>query len=591
MMIEPSVVFVARTTDWVGRIKWTTLARVVALSGLLLFGIAMDLGMGPQGATRVPEIVLYQVVTTFFVLSFVALLGTYLLADWLAVWVAWATLAIDVMLAAAMVAITHGTESVFLFTMPLAVLSGAALLERTGAFVAASACTVLLVMIAFVDLQIVLLDMQHYTAGWLRSIGPRRPPHAFGVFVTMGVQIAALYGTALLSSKFVKELIRARQREEAERRELVALRVRYEDVVSSMPDGLATVDRAGTITSCNPAFSRILAIGRDAVIGKKLTSVLPELEAEAPGSTTMEIERSDVVRALGPRRSEEITRRRGAERQILAVKTANLHGADRVDGTVVILRDITDVRRRDAEHRSRERLAAVGEMAMAVAHEIRNPLASISGAVQMLQGSVEAEDSSSQLMEIAVRETRHLSMWIGDFLDFARPGQKNLVRCDLMQIVEEKRMAFGQDPRVVEQGVVLTVVAEPGDYTLRADEMKLASVVWNLLTNARQAVLEGEDRRIEVSLAAAESELSMRVRDRGPGVPEDDRDHIFEPFYTTKGEGTGLGLALVRRIVELHNGSIELVDADGAGAEFWVRWPRGFPTAPAPQPAMHSVAP
>jgi two-component system, NtrC family, sensor histidine kinase PilS len=567
---ESSAIFLLQTTDWVGRIKWTTLARVIGLTGLLLFGIAMDLGMiGPHGVTRVPEVALYQVVTTFFVLSFVALLSTYLLADWLSVWLAWATLTVDVLLSASMVTITHGTDSVFLFALPLAVLSGAALLERKGAFVAATVCSVLLTMIALVDMRVVVVDMEQFTAGWLRSLGPRGPAQPFAVLVTMGVQIGALYGTALLSSKFVQELTRARAREESERRELVALRVRYEDVVSSMPDGLATVARNGMITSCNPAFARILGISRDDALLATLPGLLPELDRTVDVSSTVEIRREDTEQP------DEISRQRGDDQQVLAVKLATLHGGSAVDGTIVILRDVTEVRRHELEHRNRERLAAVGEMAMAIAHEIRNPLASISGTVQMLQSFAEPNEASDQLMEIAIRETEHLSSWIGDFLDFARPGKKQLKPCNLHDIVQGKLMAFGQDPVVREAAVKVELLVEKGaDYRLDADETKLASVVWNLLTNARQAVLEVEKRLITVELNASDAELLLAVADSGEGVPSAIRDHIFEPFYTTKGEGTGLGLALVRRIVELHNGTIELVDTSTAGAEFRVRLPR-----------------
>jgi len=575
------------TADWVGRIKWTTLARVVALSGLLMFGIGMDLGMGPQGITDVPEVVLYQVVTAFFVLSFVALLGTYLLAAKFAIWLAWITLTVDVMLATSMVAITHGTESVFLFGMPLAVLSGAALLERKGAFVAASASSALLCVIALFDMQVVAIDMEPYTAGWLRSLGPRTPPSPFGVLVTLVVQVGALYGTALLSSKFVLELARARTREEAERRELAALRVRYEDVVSSLPDGLATVASNGVITNCNPAFCSVLGRPRQAVLGKPLIELLPELADQPVANQTVEI--------LRPERDDEepgeIVRHLDSRDQILAVRTARLRGPESIDGTIVLLRDITEVRAREVQHRSRERLAAIGEMAMAVAHEIRNPLASISGSVQMLKDVIDVDEPSRQLMDIAVRETGQLSTWIGDFLDFARPGKSAMARFDLLQVVREKLQAFQQDPRLAEYGVELEFSAdESADYSVEADQMRIASLVWNLLTNALQAVLEVEDRVVGVELHARDEQLMLCVDDSGPGVMAVDAEHIFEPFFTTKGEGTGLGLALVRRIAERHGGQVAVVTGSYGGARFVVELPRRQKPAAESQPDAHVAA-
>lgn len=566
------------TTDWVGRIKWTTLARVVALSVLLVFGIAMDLGMGPLPISQFPEIVLYKVVTAFFILSFVALLGTYLLAERYASVLAWTTLAIDVLLAAALVVISHGTDSVFLFAMPLAVLSGSALLKRRGAYAAATACSLLLVAVAFVDLKVVPLDLEPWTVSWLRTLGPRHPAHVFGVTVSVLVQTAALYGTAVLAARFVLELARARARTEDERRELAALRVRYEDVVSSMPDGLVTVTSAGRIGTCNPAFARIMKADAAALIGRRLHDVMPELaDLSRVPADTIEIRRSKFDTAPVADRQEVVHKGPGGD-QFLAVRVAVLRSPEGVDGSIVVVRDITEIRGREAAHRSRERLAAIGEMAMAIAHEIRNPLASISGAVQMLQSGGANDGSADELMTIAVRETSQLSAWIGEFLDFARPGRSEPSICDLRRVVDEKLLAFRQDPRVAEHGVEVELLADPdADYTLLADEKQLSSMVWNLLTNALQELVEIELRTIRVHLLARLNDVVVQVDDSGRGVPADERLRVFEPFYTTKGEGTGLGLAQVRRVAEQHGGSAVLTDSSLGGARFEVSLPRRSP--------------
>ena len=178
-------------------------------------------------------------------------------------------------------------------------------------------------------------------------------------------------------------------------------------------------------------------------------------------------------------------------------------------------------------------------------------------------------------MTIAVRETGQLSAWIGEFLDFARPGQVSPQGCDLLRVVGEKLLAFRQDPRVTEYDIGVEVVAdEAADHRLVADEKQLSSLVWNLLTNAMQALLEVEDRRILITVTADEGELGLHVDDSGKGVALQDRAHIFEPFYTTKGEGTGLGLAQVRRVVEQHGGEVTIDKAGIGGASFRVRLPR-----------------
>ncbi len=636
------------------RIKWETLARVVALTLLLFFGVAMDLGFGPQPIAQLPEVVLYKLITTFYVLSFVALLATYLVGAETRRLLAWASLCIDMSLAATLVTITHGTESVFLFTLPLTVLSGAALLERPGAVVAASAGAVLLSVLALIDVRVLDVDLEVVTVAWLRALGPRGVPATFEVIVQGLVQVAALYATAMLSSQLVVELNRARQRSVLERQELTALRVRYEDVWSSLPEGLATVSQDGVIRTANPALLRILDLSAAQLVGRPVNAVLPELTAlTAAGSTTVEIARSDVDA------TSEIRRHRGQTGKMTRVAPSTTDAADRPDAaetpvspdaeaagdvaaafmatgstasgspdarsattsttdlgevaaqdgdnggglqiltvrsellrdtgsqgrltgeTLLVVRDVTRMRRREQAHLNRERLATVGAMAMAIAHEIRNPLASISGAVQMLEATLKVDEDERSLMQIAVRETQQLSDWIGEFLDYAKPGNLHLEPIQLADLVREKVAALQQDPRVAAAGVQVQLALTTDGATLLGDYRSLNSLVWNLLRNAVDAVLEAERREVHVGVDALHDSLVLRVSDSGSGVPESDRAQLFEPFFTTRAEGTGLGLATVRRVVDNQRGDIVVRDSELGGALFVVTLPKD----------LHSVDP
>ena len=569
----------APRADWIERVKWTTLARVVALSALLMFAVAMDLGMGPQPMAPAPNAILYQLITVGFVLSFIALLCTYLLGDRHQQPLAWASLGIDALLTGGLVAASNGLDSVFLFTLPLAVLSGAVLVERAGAFAAAAFGTCVLFLMASLDLAWLDWDMDALTMSWVRALGPRVHPAPFDVALAFMVQVGALYATALLSSHLMVELSAARDRARADASALSALRVRFADVVSSMPDGLATLTGDDTITTVNPVFLRIVGLDESEVVGRPLAEVLPEYAAaSAPGvglTQTTEITRD------GLDEPAEVRRQRGSSAQILAIRSVGLAGADHVGGTVIIVRDITELRLREVAHRSRERLAAVGAMAMAVAHEIRNPLASISGAIQMLAGRHGTESGDRELMDIAVRETSQLSAWIGEFLDFARPQRLNFMTLDLAQVVGDKVAACRNDPAVKEAEIDIRLRPVPPpdglDWSLIGDESRLGSLVWNLLTNARQAALESGERVVEVTLVATAADLILMVADSGRGVSDADKPHVFEPFYTTKGEGTGLGLATVRRAVQSHGGRLEVRDGRLGGAEFVARLPRRPP--------------
>lgn len=565
---------------WVERIKWTTLARVAALSSLLAFAVAMDLGLGPQPLSAAPEVVLYQIVSAGFILSFVALLLTYLLADRHGRVLAWASLAIDAALTGALVVASNGLDSVLLFTLPLAVLSGAVLLGRAGAFSAAAAATCVLFAMASIDLGWVRVDLDPWTMSWVRALGPRDHAQPFDIAVQFLVQVGALYATALLSSHLMVELIAARAGAQRGQRELTALRARYQDVFSSMPDGLVTVGADGVIGSVNPAFLRIVRLEEQALVGRRLADVLPSYTNEEPSNSWMS-ETTEITRESPEQPSEFIRRSFGGSMQTLAVRSVSLRGPEGSDGMLLVVRDITELRAREEAHRARERLATVGSMAMAVAHEIRNPLASISGAVQMLGENRALDETDLSLMEIATRETAALSRWIGEFLDFARPGKAHMGPLNLGRIVREKLAACRQDPRVDEAGTEISSNLEPvpegGDderWHIIGDASRLEALVWNLLVNANQAVLGSEVRRVQVTLTADEDYVQLGVADSGPGVAEEDKSHIFEPFYTTKGEGTGLGLATVRRVAATHRGQVRVVDGPLGGAEFLVTLPR-----------------
>ncbi len=576
--------FAAVTWDDEGlveRIKWTTFARTVALTGLLVLTVAMDLGLGPKPAAQAPEVLLYQLETGFFVLTFLALLATYLAPPRTRVVLAWASLAIDVALAATLVAVTERTQSVFLFAPPLAVLSGAALLERSGAIAAATLGTGAMLVLVAIDLGWLSSEWHPYTVVWLRgtTAPPAQPPGE--VVVGVAVQVAALYATALLSSKLVAELAKARAHALSEQIELAALRQRFEDVFASMPDGLLTVSDDGIVRSANDAAAQIIGRARTAVVGGRLSDLLPELE---DGRRAME-QTQEIARPTDA--SAEVVRPgQGGGTQILTVRAEVLRGrVVELRGqreTLYLIRDVTELRAREVAHRNRERLASVGAMAMAVAHEIRNPLASISGAVQLLQSTSQADATNVHLGQIIVRETDQLSHWIGEFLEFAKPSEPRSERLDFAGLVKAKVDAWRNDPRLGQPHLQVTtdIPAEP--ILILADQSGMASLIWNLLTNAQQASEESSEPRVAVSLVSEGASTVLRVEDSGPGVAEIDVPHLFEPFYTTRRSGTGLGLATVRRVVEAHGGAVRVSRSERlGGAAFIVTLPHEPPRRPA----------
>ena len=324
--------------ELIDRIKWATLARVVLLTAVLGFAVAMDIGMGPQPAARVPETTLYQLTSAFYFQSFFVLVATQLLRNnrrglrLLAV----ASIAIDALLALSLVAVTDGLHSVFLFAFPLSVLNSALLLYRTGAMASATGAALGLLTMGGLELGWLPLDMHRYRVAWLRTTVTQPQLTPLDVAVTLLVQTAAVYGTALLASHLLVELAKARSRSHHEQRELASLRVRFDDVVTSMPDGILTVSAAGLVTSANPAALQVLGMQSEEVVSQPLAEVLPPL---VPLHAAEELE---VVRLQPDGRT-----------QVLAFRTVALRDApsEVPSGVLLVFRDLTEERAREERHR------------------------------------------------------------------------------------------------------------------------------------------------------------------------------------------------------------------------------------------------
>jgi two-component system sensor histidine kinase PilS (NtrC family) len=219
-----------------------------------------------------------------------------------------------------------------------------------------------------------------------------------------------------------------------------------------------------------------------------------------------------------------------------------------------------------------EHLATLGRVAAGVAHEIRNPLASISGSIELLRSDNAVDGENRQLMAIALREIDRLDTLIGDLLDYARPKQPQ--RREPLDIGRE---ITGIAQRIgsllsAEDAPELRVRAAQQGLWITADRDQLSGVLWNLVQNAWQA---GETRTVEIWVEEhGANTVAITVRDRGKGMTPEQRKRLFEPFYTTRGDGTGLGLAIVHRTVTDHGGDIEVESAPGAGTTFRLTFPR-----------------
>jgi two-component system sensor histidine kinase PilS (NtrC family) len=355
-----------------------------------------------------------------------------------------------------------------------------------------------------------------------------------------------------------------------QRDELVGVRAEVQSILSNMSSGILTLDAEGRVEKVNPAAERILGAAAEQLVGRELEAVLGGgmpilvdhfLDALAQKSTIerveLNVEREDgSVVPLGL----SISHQRDAD------------GSCR--GVIGVFQDLSSVVRMRDRIRANDRLAAMGELSASIAHEIRNPLASIRGSVEMLAGELELSGENAGLMELVLKESERLNRIIEDFLEFARLKPLQPRNCRLAEILDEllqlvrNRSDLGPD-------LDIEVSKLPCDAVVNIDEELMMQVFQNLAINALESMAERGTLTIAVSLVPDESPPVVIVRfiDEGHGIDDECLPRLFEPFFTTKPNGTGLGLPLANRIVTNHDGRIEARNVDGGGAEFAVHLP------------------
>jgi two-component system, NtrC family, sensor histidine kinase PilS len=343
---------------------------------------------------------------------------------------------------------------------------------------------------------------------------------------------------------------------EIDYRNLAAL---YTSIVRSIPTGIITTDEEDLVTFVNSAGEDILACTLMHFRGQPLGQVFPIVE-----------NRED--RDWRGRETYRTIKVVGGEQRHLELKVSDLvNDKGSVRGRLVVFQDVTEVQRMTERAKWSEQQTAFVRIAAGLAHEIRNPLASIRGAAEMLSMAPVGIDNSQRLLSIVIRESDRLNSLLGDFLLTVGTTKPDKMRVMLGRLVEETLALFSEDPRL-RQGITLeSLISERAE--VLGDPARLKQALWNLLTNAADAVQDSGTIRVILELDEHRHQALLKVQDSGPGIPPEIRDRLFEPFATTKEKGTGLGLSLVLSVVQGHGGNITASSSSGAGATFIMRLP------------------
>lgn len=468
----------------------------------------------------------------------------------------------DALLVTAIVHITGGGESSFAPLYILVISIGALLLPLPGGVLVGALASILY----FADIV------------WVHS-------ETLSGSVTLQIGLFAV--VALITGWVGDRVRRAGLALGAVESELRQLRLDTGDILANIATGVLTVDGSGRLVYLNPAGEALLGLRAQQWMGAPVLSAVDEV---APGMGSML--RRSIEQRTPVNRFKTATRRNESD-VTLGVSTAVLErGADEPPSVTAIFQDITDQERLELLDRRNERLQAVAELAASLAHEIKNPLASIRSAVeQIAKPSLEQADRTT-LQRLVVGESERLSRLLSEFIEFSALRMGERAEVDLSRLIRDcislvrQHPDAGDEVRITEEGLEGTLYI-PGDADL------LHRAVFNLVLNAVQ--FAGADGEVVVSLSddsddpyprgtSIPSPVRLTVRDTGPGIDPEEVPRIFDPFYTTRGGGSGLGLAVVHRTVEAHRGAIFVEEAPGGGAQFVIFVPGGAPRG-SPVPA------
>jgi len=550
----------AKLPDYLtSRIRWLMLSKVIIITFLLAMTAFVEIKQ-MEASLEISASVLFKTILLAYSLSilFIALLK-YIRSISINIYM---QSLCDTALITAMVYATGGIQSIYSIFYPLVVIYSVLFLGRKGGLIAASVAGI------FYGL---LVDLEYY-----RVISPpvffSAPSYHLSpsdVLTRTITHILSFYLIAFLTS-FVAEQERKVRKLLAEKQSAFdQLDLLHHSIIESVDNGILTVDLNGAIKSFNRAAAEITGFVFREIENHSLSEVFPN--SPPPGGSMGAAQNPSSVKT----RFEMPYTARSGKRLVLGGSVSPLKDSQgTMIGHIVVFQDMTEINEMKESLEKSRQLALIGELAANLAHEIRNPLASISGSIQMLKGGMAHDKTNARLMQIILRGKDHLETFLKDFLLMARPAHGAREEIDIRETVRDSIESL----RCVadwHESIDVVMVLTGNPLYIRANKSEIRQVLWNLMLNAVQSMPDGGVLNVEArSLRVGESDgAQISIGDTGCGIEKHQFSKIFDPFYTTRDTGTGLGLAVVKRILEAYGGTIHMESVPGNGSAFKVWFP------------------
>jgi len=546
------------TQQTLSRLQLLMFLRVTLVS--LLLGVAIIIQVR-ETKTFFGEIVNahYSLIAAVYLLTFLYVIAFRYVRNLTRF--AYVQILLDTILITAIIHTTGGIESMFSLLYLLSIISGSIILYRRGGLMVASFSIILYGA---------LLDLNYY--GLINSMGSYslypQDYQSDEVFYRILVNGAAFYVVSFLSSFLSEQSLRSETALKAKQKDMADLEMLNENIIQSISSGLVAVDEYRKIIVFNKGAEGLFDVESTDAIRRDVYEVIPFIQP--------------YLEQKNPNKFNQIVYQGGDRKQIdLLLNISSLTDQDgNKKGEILFFQDMTRVREMEREVKRMEDLAMLGELSAAIAHEIRNPLASISGSIQVLEDSLSREDAliNERLMDIISREIDRLNHMVSDFLQFARPQSKEVEKFDLNQLIGETLYIFQNSQSWSSNLEVERKFSGPLE--MGSDPQQLKQVIWNILLNASEAMPKGGVIRVSTekvngfdgSGGSTES-VKIKVEDNGSGINPKVIKDMFKPFSTTKKGGSGLGLAIVKRIVDGLGGEVSGQNLASGGAAITIVLP------------------